>query len=164
MRLHVITTGGTIDVEYSLQGRLVIGEPMAADLLRRARTQLDVSYDHLFAKDSQDLDDDDRALVARRITSAPCDRVIVTHGTDTMTETAAAVAGAPGTAAAGKVIVLTGAMQPARMADSDAAFNLGLAVAAVQTAAAGVYIAMSGRVFPAHETVKDRLNGVFVSR
>lgn len=164
MHLHVITTGGTIDVEYSLQGQLVIGEPMAPELLRRARTQLDLTYDQLFRKDSKDLDDDDRTLLRQHIAAAPCGRILITHGTDTMTTTAAALTGSMGTATPGKVIVLTGAIQPARMINSDAPFNLGLAVAAAQTLVPGVYIAMSGRVFPAADVGKDHANGVFVAR
>jgi L-asparaginase len=157
MRIHVITTGGTIDVEYSLQGEMVTGPPMVGTLLARARTGLEVTVDSVCRKDSRDLDDTDRDVIRHRVETADAERILITHGTDSMTTTAAHLEGIPG-----KVIVLTGAMQPARMTDSDAAFNVGLAIGSLHTLPPGVYIAMSGRIFPAGTATKDRRLGLFI--
>lgn len=157
MRIHVITTGGSIDVEYTLQGTFAIGPPVAASLLERARTRHEITFESLCRKDSATLDDADRDLIRHHVRETGAEHVLITHGTDTMTATAEHLRGVTG-----KVIVLTGAMQPARMTDSDAPFNLGLAVAALQTLSHGVYIAMSGRIFPAGHTRKDRARGIFV--
>ncbi|TQN43005.1 L-asparaginase [Blastococcus colisei] len=158
MRLHVITTGGTIDVEYSLQGTMVTGPPMIGTLLQRIRTDLEVTIDSVCRKDSRDLDDDDRDLIRHRAETSDTEHVLITHGTDSMTTTAAHLQGVHG-----KVVVLTGAMQPARMIDSDASFNVGLAVGALQLLPAGIFIAMSGRVFPAGTTIKDCRRGLFIA-
>ncbi|MDX3191223.1 asparaginase domain-containing protein [Streptomyces sp. MN03-5084-2B] len=157
MRIHVITTGGSIDVEYTLQGAFAIGPPMAASVLERARTRHEITLESLCRKDSTTLNDTDRDLIRHHVQQTGTEHVLITHGTDTMTTTAEHLRGVTG-----KVIVLTGAMQPARMTDSDAPFNLGLAVAALQTLSHGVYIAMSGRIFPAGNTRKDRARGIFV--
>jgi L-asparaginase len=156
-RILVLTTGGTIDKEYSLAGELVIGAPTVPRLLEPVLSTLEFRVEEVLAKDSLDLDDDDRALIRRRVLEAEEDRIVLTHGTDTMTATAEAI----GTVR-DRVVVLTGAMQPARMRDSDASFNLGAAVAAVQLLPPGVYVAMSGRVLPAGAVVKDRTAGVFL--
>lgn len=157
MRIHVITTGGSLDVEYTLQGTFAVGPPVVASLLERARIQHEITIESLCRKDSVTLDDTDRDLIRHRVQETDAEHVLVTHGTDTMTNTAEHLR-----TITGKVIVVTGAMQPARMTDSDAPFNLGLAVAALQTLPHGVYIAMSGRIFPAGHTRKDRARGVFV--
>ncbi|MWV47690.1 L-asparaginase [Rathayibacter sp. VKM Ac-2803] len=156
-RILLLTTGGTIDKEYSLAGELEIGEPTAPRLLEPVLSTLEFRVERVLAKDSLDLDDADRALLRERVLGAEEDRIVITHGTDTMTASAEAI----GTVR-DRVVVLTGAMQPARMRDSDAAFNLGAAVAAVQLLPPGVYIAMSGRVLPAGSVVKDRAAGVFL--
>ncbi|QHC67955.1 L-asparaginase [Rathayibacter sp. VKM Ac-2759] len=156
-RILLLTTGGTIDKEYSLAGELEIGEPTAPRLLEPVLSTLEFRIERILAKDSLDLDDEDRALLRDRVLSAEEDRIVITHGTDTMTASAEAI----GTVR-DRVVVLTGAMQPARMRDSDASFNLGAAVAAVQLLPPGVYIAMSGRVLPAGSVVKDRAAGVFL--
>jgi len=103
------------------------------------------------------MDDADRAKIAARVAASDAARVVITHGTDTMTETAKALAGI-----AGKTIVLVGALAPARFAESDATFNLGMAFATVQVAQPGVYITMNGTVFEAGKVVKDREAGRFV--
>ncbi len=157
LRVHVIATGGTIDKEYSIGGELEIGDPMVPALLEKGRSWLDLSVEAVCGKDSLDMTDDDRALIRRHVDDAPADRVLITHGTDTMVDTAAVLADV-----ADKVVVLTGAMVPARMTDTDAAFNLGLAVAALQTMPPGVWIAMSGRIFAADAVRKDTTIGRFV--
>jgi len=108
-------------------------------------------------KDSLEMDDADRATIAARAAAASARRIVITHGTDTMTETAKALAGV-----ADKTIVLVGALAPARFAESDAPFNLGMAFACAQVAAPGVYITMNGTVFEAGKVVKDREAGQFV--
>ena len=113
-------------------------------------------------KDSLELTDADRSAIRDRIAAARESHVVITHGTDTMTETAKVLADLTGPER-GKVIVLVGALAPARFSESDASFNLGMAFATVQVAEPGVYIAMSGSVFPADRVVKDRAKGLFVS-
>jgi L-asparaginase len=108
-------------------------------------------------KDSLELDDHDRALIYARVSAAPENHIVITHGTDTMTDTARVLRGIPG-----KTIVLVGALAPARFGESDASFNLGMAFATAQVAAPGVYITMSGSVFRADSVVKDRAKGAFV--
>ncbi|TDX81185.1 L-asparaginase [Rathayibacter sp. PhB151] len=156
-RILVLTTGGTIDKEYSLAGELEIGAPTIPRLLEPVLSTLEFRVEEVLRKDSLDLDDADRALIRERVLSAEEDRIVLTHGTDTMTLTAEALG-----AVRDRVVVLTGAMQPARMGDSDAAFNLGAAVAAVQLLPPGVYLAMSGRVLPAGAVVKDRAAWIFL--
>jgi L-asparaginase len=160
-RLHVLATGGTIDKVYDLAGSLVIGPPAAPALLAPVLTDLDVTVDPVLAIDSLEMTDDDRRTVCAHIETLDADRIVITHGTDTMTHTAEFLARE---LTPGRVVVLTGAMQPASMAVSDAAFNLGAAVAWAQALSPGVYVAMSGRCFPAGEVVKDRSRGVFVAR
>lgn len=157
MRLHVITTGGTIDVEYSLQGEMVTGHPMIETLLQRVRTDLEVTITSVCRKDSRLLDDTDRDRIRHEVETSDAEHILITHGTDSMTTTATHLLGIPG-----KVVVLTGAIQPARMTDSDASFNVGLAVGALQLLPTGTYIAMSGRIFHADTATKDRDRGVFI--
>ena len=155
----VLTTGGTIDKVYfdALSEYRIVDSGIPA-LLAEARVALPFRVVELMRKDSLDLTDADRALIAAAAREASETRVIVTHGTDTMTETARALAAIPG-----KTMVLTGALSPARFAESDAAFNLGMAFAAAQTAAPGVWIAMSGEVFDGLKVRKDREAGRFVA-
>ena len=155
----VLTTGGTIDKAYfdALSEYRIVDSGIPA-LLAEARVAVPFRVVELMRKDSLDLTDADRALIAAAAREASETRVIVTHGTDTMTETAGALAAIPG-----KTMVLTGALSPARFAESDAAFNLGMAFAAAQTAAPGVWIAMSGEVFDGLKVRKDREAGRFVA-
>lgn len=152
----ILTTGGTIDKEYSRDGELVIGQPMAPALITTARTNLDVTFEIVCQKDSLDLTDSDRAHIRARVGASDGTKVVVTHGTDTMVATGLALRDL-----SDKTIVLTGAMQPARMVDSDAGANLGLALAAVQLLPAGVYVAMSGLVIPVTHASKSSALGMF---
>lgn len=163
MRIAVLTTGGSIDKAYALAGHLVIGTPAAQDLLAAVGTDLQLSFEEVFAKDSLDLVDADRSLLLERLLACDCDRVLVTHGTDTMTDTADFLAARAGRFA-DKVVVLTGAMRPACLRESDASFNLGASLIALQTLPPGTYVCMSGRVFQAGSVVKDRARGRFVDR
>ena len=156
----ILTTGGTIDKAYfDALSEYRIVDSSIRQLLTEARVALPFRIEELMRKDSLELTDTDRAAICAAARAAPETRIVVTHGTDTMTETAKALAeGAPG-----KTIVLTGALTPARFADTDAPFNLGLAFAAAQTCAPGVWIAMSGQVFEGLKVRKDRAAGRFVA-
>lgn len=159
MFIQIFGTGGTLDkLYYDALSEYQIGEPMAGELLEQGRVSIGYAVESLVRKDSLELNDADRQLIHDRVAACPYEHILITHGTDTMTVTAAGLADIPD-----KVIVLTGAMQPARFRDSDALFNLGLAVGALNTLRHGVYIAMSGRVFPADQVRKNRLAGRFES-
>jgi L-asparaginase len=154
----VLTTGGTIDKQYFDDlSKYQIADSTIARMLEVARVTLPFQIVEVARKDSLDLDDEDRARLVAAARAAPAERIVVTHGTDTMTTSAAALAEVPG-----KTIVLLGALTPARFSESDAAFNLGMAFAAAQLAAPGVYITMNGTVFPAGAVTKDLERGAFV--
>lgn len=156
----VLTTGGTIDKQYfDALSKYQITDSIVTRLLDVARVRHPYQVEEVLRKDSIDITDADRAQIVEHVRLAKFARIVITHGTDTMTLTAAALAGTPD-----KTIVLTGALAPARFSESDAAFNLGMAFAAVQTAAPGVYIAINGSVFRGAEVVKDRDLGYFLSR
>lgn len=155
----VLTTGGTIDKNYfDALSEYQIVDSGIAGLLAEARVALPIRVVELMRKDSLELTDADRALIAGAAREAPEQRIVVTHGTDTMTETAKVLAAE----VPGKTICLTGALSPARFAETDAPFNLGMAFAAAQLAAPGVWIAMSGQVFDGLKVRKDRAAGKFV--
>jgi L-asparaginase len=155
----VITTGGTIDKAYfDALSAYKIGEPMVKKMLDVSNVTRPFRVVEMFRKDSLDLTDQDRRALFETVSALDTDRVVITHGTDTMTESAKVLKAVPG-----KTIVFTGALSPARFAESDAMFNLGMAFAAVQTLPPGVYVAMSGQVFRADEVRKDREHSRFVS-
>ena len=155
----VLTTGGTIDKAYFDDlSTYQVGETQIGRLLEVARVRYPFRIEELMRKDSLELDDDDRALIADRIAAVPQSRIVVTHGTDTMTATAARIG-----QLADKTVVLIGALAPARFNESDAAFNLGMAFATVQVAPPGTYITMNGTVFRADHVIKDRDAGMFVA-
>jgi L-asparaginase len=160
-KILVITTGGTIDkVYFDASSEFEVGEPQIKHILEEALVGYEVRVLELMQKDSLDLDDGDRAQILDAVRSAPEQQIVVTHGTDTMTETAAVLAAAHAEMP-DRTIVLTGALSPARFRGTDAIFNVGLAMGAVQSAAAGVYIAMNGEVFRSGEVVKDRTGNRF---
>lgn len=157
MFVQIFSTGGTLDkVYFDALSEYQIGEPMAGELLEQARVGFDYAIESLVKKDSLELNDADRELIHSKVAACPHEHILITHGTDTMTVTAAALADIEN-----KIIVLTGAMQPARFRDSDALFNLGLAIGALNVCQPGVYIAMSGKVFVADQVTKNRLAGKF---
>lgn len=158
--IHVVATGGTIDKVYSIDGVLEIGPPAAESLLSPVLSDNTYDVSAVLAVDSLEMTDADRAALCTAIDALPGRLVVVTHGTDTMPETAAFLD--EHLAAADQTVVLTGAMVPAAMASSDAAYNLGAAMTAVQLLPAGVHIAMSGRVYAAGRVAKDRARGIFV--
>ena len=154
----LLTTGGTIDkVYFDALSDYQVGETVVGRLLDVARVKRPFWVEEVARKDSLELDDADRALIYARVAAAPENHVIITHGTDTMTDTARQLADIPG-----KTVVLVGALAPARFGESDASFNLGMAFATVQVAQPGIYITMSGSVFPADQVIKDRAKGAFV--
>jgi len=154
----LVTTGGTIDkVYFDAKSEFEVGRSMVGDLLREAHVHAPYTTLDVLRKDSLDLTDVDREIIRRAIAGAPNDRIVVTHGTDTMTDTARVLRSIPG-----KTIVLTGALSPARFANTDAAFNVGMAFAAVQALPAGVYITMNGQVFDAANVRKDHATNRFV--
>jgi len=143
MKIKFLTTGGTIDkVYFDAKSEFQVGPPQVTELLRDVNVQFEHEIESILRKDSLELTDADRALVRERVAADACERIVITHGTDTMVQTALALRGIPG-----KTIVLTGSMQPARFRATDATFNLGTAVAATQSLPAGVYIAMNGCIF-----------------
>ncbi|MFM5906978.1 MAG: asparaginase domain-containing protein [Novosphingobium sp.] len=156
----VLTTGGTIDKAYfDALSEYQIVDSGIPELLHEARVALPFRVVELMRKDSLELTEADRALIASTAREAPEGRIVVTHGTDTMTETAKVLAAE----VPGKTIVLTGALSPARFSETDAPFNLGMAFATAQTAPDGVWIAMSGQVFDGLKVRKDREAGRFVA-
>ena len=141
--LLVVTTGGTIDkVYFDDKSDYQVGEPQIGRILQELGVAFRFTVIPLLRKDSLHVTADDRELLRATIAAQPAARVLVTHGTDTMVETAKVLASIPG-----KTIVLTGALNPARFRGSDAEFNVGTAVGAVQSLAPGVYIAMNGRIW-----------------
>ena len=155
----IITTGGTIDkVYFDANSDYAVGEPQIGEVLRQAHVDLPRRVEALMRKDSLDMTDGDRQLIRHAVEAADERMVLVTHGTDTMTVTAEALQGIPG-----KVIVLTGALLPARFRDNDAVFNIGFALAAVQALPPGVYIAMNGRLHNPERVRKDRQLNRFVA-
>lgn len=158
--LLVLTTGGTIDKAYfDALSAYQVGETQIGRMLETARVACPYEVRELMRKDSLELDDADRARIAEAVRGADAAHIVITHGTDTMTETARALGDA-----GGKTVVFAGALAPARFAESDASFNLGMAFATAQIAPPGVYITMNGTVFPADRVVKDRARGAFVPR
>jgi L-asparaginase len=150
--LTIVTTGGTIDkIYFDDKSTFQIGAPQIGDILTSLGVAFTFDVIPLLRKDSLHINDSDRELVRRTIEAQPHRQVLVTHGTDTMVETAQVLQNIPG-----KVIVLTGALNPARFQGSDAVFNIGCAVGALQTLPDGVYIAMNGRVWDPQRVRKNR--------
>lgn len=158
-QITVLATGGTIDKEYNLDSEMVIGEPWISEILGRVITDVEFEIQSVLKLDSLDMTDDDRAVLAEALNKVSGDRVLITHGTDTMPETARYLH--EHAQLGEKVVVLCGAIQPAIMRTSDADFNVGAAVAALNLLEPGVYISMSGRIFPAETVRKDRSRGIF---
>jgi L-asparaginase len=155
--LTIVTTGGTIDkVYFDDKSDYKIGAPQIGEILGHLGVAFDFDVIPILRKDSLHITDEDRALIRSTIEAQPHRHVLVTHGTDTMVETARELA-----QLRGKVIVLTGALNPARFQGSDAVFNVGCAVAAVQTLPDGVYITMNGRVWDPAKVRKNRAENRF---
>ena len=162
--ITIMTTGGTFDkVYFDTNSEFTVGEPQAKSLLEDARVTLEYRIESLLRKDSLDITDQDRHFICDRIKACNSQRILITHGTDGMVATAQAIA-TETKVKANKTVLLLGAMQPALMRCSDAAFNLGFGMAAVQLLSAGVYIGMNGRIFDHDKVAKNLQAGLFESK
>jgi len=152
LTIKIFTTGGTFDkIYFDAKSEFHIGDTIIGTLLEEANVDFDYEIESLLKKDSLEIDEIDRALIRNAVANVYNDQVLITHGTDTMVETAQALLDI-----ADKTIVLFGAMQPARMRYSDAMYNLGVASAAVQLLPAGVFLAMNGKIFDPRKVTKNR--------
>ena len=157
MTIKIFTTGGTFDkVYFDAKSEFRIGEPMISELLIEANVNFDYEIESILKKDSLDMNDSDRKMIRKKLESSSSKRIILTHGTDSMVETAKVLKGI-----GDKTIVLFGSMQPARMRYSDAHYNLGVATAAVQLLPPGIYLAMNGQIFDPDKVQKNRDAGRF---
>lgn len=158
MAIRIFVTGGTFDKEYNeLNGQLYFKDTHLNEMLKLGRSKVAVEVRTLMMIDSIDLNDSDRELIAQNCLKSDEERIIITHGTDTMVETAAVIA----SKVKDKTIVLTGAMIPYKFGSSDGLFNLGSAIAFVQTLPHGVYISMNGKVFNWDNCRKNKKIGEF---
>jgi L-asparaginase len=158
MTIRILVCGGTFDKQYDeITGRLFFKDTHVPDMLRLGRSRVEVVTETLMMMDSLEMTDDDRALIVGLCQASVEDRIVITHGTDTMVETAAALAAA----ITAKTIVLTGAMIPYAFGSSDGLFNLGSALSFAQVLPGGVYLAMNGTPFPWNRVRKNRETGIF---
>ncbi len=157
MFIRFITTGGTIDkIYFDAISQFEVGESPIINILTEGLVSFDYDVVSMFQKDSLEITDEDRQALKDFIEKDDASAYVITHGTDTMVDTATMLS-----SIAGKTTVLTGSLSPARFKATDAVFNIGMAVAAVQSVQPGVYIAMNGQVFAAGEVVKDRAENRF---
>ncbi len=165
MSIRVFVTGGTFDKEYDeIRGELAFGDTHLPEMLRRGRCELPLSIRTLMMVDSLHMGAEDRQVIVRNCQQAAESRIVITHGTDTMVETAGVLAGALGGSeaeGATRTVVLTGAMIPYAFGSSDGLFNLGSALSFAQILRPGVYIAMNGQIFPWNGVRKNRKTGRF---
>ena len=158
MSIRILVTGGTFDKEYNERtGQLYFKDTHLAEMLQRGRSRVPVTIRTVMMVDSLEMIEADRALIVQNCLQSEEDRIVITHGTDTMTDTAAAVA----RAVSNKTVVVTGAMIPWAFGSSDGLFNLGSALSFVQVLPAGVYIAMNGKCFPWDRARKNRERSEF---
>lgn len=158
MRIRIFVTGGTFDKEYNeLNGELFFKETHLYEMLKLGRCRLEFDIATLMMIDSLDMSDSDRDIILENCVSANENKIVITHGTDTMVETARVIAGS----VKNKTVVLTGAMIPYKFGSSDGLFNLGSALAFAQTLPHGVYIAMNGKYFNWDNARKNIKTGVF---
>lgn len=158
MTLRIFVCGGTFDKQYDeITGRLFFKDTHVPEMLRLGRSRVAVTVETVMMIDSLEMTDAHRAEIVARCQACDESRLVITHGTDTMVETAATLAGAVGN----KTIVLTGAMIPYAFGSSDGLFNLGSALSFAQVLPAGVYVAMNGTAFPWRAVRKNRQTGVF---
>ncbi|MFW5973431.1 MAG: asparaginase domain-containing protein [Bacteroidota bacterium] len=157
MSIKIFTTGGTIDKTYfDAKSTYEVGDPQIVEILREANVRSPYDVEVLLRKDSLEMTAEDREAIVRRVAGEESRHILITHGTDTMVDTARALEQVPG-----KTIVLVGSLSPARFKNSDAEFNIGFAFAAVQTLPPGIYIAMNGCVFDPEHVRKNRQQNRF---
>lgn len=158
MKIRILVTGGTFDKEYDeINGRLYFKDTHIQEMLKLGRSRVDVDVRTLMMIDSLDMTDMDRQVIRDHCLSCKEDYIVITHGTDTMEHTARLLS----ETIKDKTIVLTGAMIPYKFGSSDGLFNLGSALAFVQSLPKGVYVAMNGRYFPGNKVTKDKTTGEF---
>lgn len=158
MAIKLLITGGTIDKHYDkLSGRLIFTQSHVEKMLSQSRTTLELSLETIMLKDSLDMDDKDRQKILQHCIDFEGSQIIITHGTDTMVATSQVLARGINN----KTIVLLGAMIPYQFKNSDALFNLGCAITAVQTLKHGVYITMNGKIFDHDKVIKNKAAGAF---
>ncbi len=161
MTIKVLITGGTIDKQYNeLNGELIFTQSSVDDMLAQGGAKLDISVETVMLKDSLDMDDNDKQKILTSCLACDESQIVITHGTDTMVETSQVLAAG----IKDKSIVLLGAMVPYQFKNSDALFNLGCAIAAVQTLGNGVYITMNGKIFNYDDVIKNKELGEFQSK
>jgi len=151
-KLQIFTTGGTVDkIYFDALSEFQIGDPVVGPILESMNVGFEFYVDELMRLDSLDMTDQHRQTIQQRVSECDAEYILIMHGTDGMVETAGWLGGI-----GNKKIIFTGAMQPAAFSDTDAVFNIGCAVGALQVVADGVYIVMSGQVFAADQVVKNR--------
>lgn len=157
MKIKIFSVGGTIDkVYFDSLSEYQVGSPSVREILDGLPIAFEYEIESLLRKDSLDMNDTDRQLVREAVECETCQHILITHGTDTMVETGKALAGIPG-----KCIIMTGAMEPAHFKSSDAVFNIGVAVGALNSLPEGVYLAMNGRIFDPLKCCKNRERTLF---
>ena len=159
MKIKVFTCGGTFEKIYNpISGELGFRESCLPSIIKRSRITLEVDFEELFFKDSLDMDNDDRLIIAQKIKIEPIKNIVVVHGTDTMVQTAQTI---KEHTSRDKVVVITGAMLPFSIKESDAMFNLGGAFIAAQTSEPGIWISMNGHIFRSDDVAKNKIKGIF---
>ena len=159
MNIKVLTCGGTFEKVYKpISGELGFQDSCLPNIIKRSRITLKVDFEELFFKDSLDMDNEDRLMIATRIKTEPIKNIVVVHGTDTMVQTAQTI---KEHASQDKVVVITGAMLPFSIKESDAMFNFGGAFIAAQTLNPGIWISMNGHIFKSDDVEKNTRKGIF---
>ena len=153
-KLLILSTGGTIDkVYFDALSEYQVGEPVAAQTLNDMNVAFEFELKEICRKDSLELTDEDRETLRQALSDSDCQHILITHGTDTMVNSANVIA--QHVKETSKVVIFTGAMTPSAFKDSDATFNIGTALGAMSVAAPGIYVAMSGKVYPADQVFKN---------
>ncbi len=161
MKIKVLATGGTLDKRYNpLNGELIFSQTSINELIKQSRNTVKIDLEILMLKDSLEMNDEDRKIISQACIKSEEKHIVITHGTDTMVESAQTIAKS---IASDKIVVLLGAMVPYQFKQSDALFNFGCAITAVQILSPGVYITMNGQVFDYREVQKNRTIGEFVA-
>ena len=162
--IQIFLTGGTIDKHYiQSNGTMAFEQSHIADILEQGRNKSEIDIEQLMFKDSLEMTDDDREKIAANCESTTQERILITHGTDTMVDTASHIANTRPDLLNGKTIVLVGAMIPFEISYSDATFNMGFAMGVVSTLSSGIYVAMNGKVFDWNDVAKNYELGEFVT-